>query len=285
MLQYLFQQWIRQAAQQKLMEAVATAAQERAGGKLPSDDTPATPCHTALLFALGIEAAGVMDAALDLYTTRNATFVEHLGPWLGRQVCVAEIGTGHDSAARATADLIAIHQPAWVVSAGFAGGLVDDLRRGHLLMADTIVTESGDEMSVGFKMSPEALAQTPKLHVGRLVTVDRIVKTPAEKRAVAQQTGAVACDMETAAIAAACHATRTRFLSVRVVSDAVDDELPPEIERLMQSKTLARQLGAATGAIFKRPSAVKDMWRLREDAIRYSDRLAKFLAGIVPQLD
>jgi hypothetical protein len=71
---------------------------------------------------------------------------------------------------------------------------------------------------------------------------------------------------------------------VRIISDAVDDELPPEIERLVQSKTLARQLGAATGAIFKRPSAVKDLWQLREDAIRLSDRLARFLAGVVEQL-
>ena len=266
------------------MAAVATAANERAGGKPPEDDTPATPTHTAILFALGIEAAGVIDAALDLYTTRNATFTEHVGPWLGRQICVAEIGAGYDSASQAASDLIAIHRPAWVISAGFAGGLVEGLPRGHLLMADSIVNEFGDELSVGFKMDPAVLAQTPKLHVGRLVTVNNIVKTPTEKRALAQRTGAIACDMETAAVAAACHAARTRFLSVRIISDAVDDELPPEIERLMQSKTLARQIGAATGAIFKRPSAIKDLWRLREDAVRYSDRLAKFLAGVVPQL-
>lgn len=266
------------------MQAVASAAQERAEGRLPDDETPATPVHTALLFALRIEAAGVLDAALDLYTTRNATFVEHVGPWQGKQVCIAEIGTGAKHAAAAAADVIAVHRPAWVISAGFAGGLVEELPRGHLLMADSILSAHGEELSVGFQLSAEALAQTPKLHVGRLVTVDRIVKTSSAKRDLAAATGAIACDMETALVAEACRAARTRFLSVRIISDAVDDELPPEIERLMQSKTLARQMGAAAGAIFRRPSAVKDLWRLREDAIRYSDRLAKFLAGVVPQL-
>jgi adenosylhomocysteine nucleosidase len=90
--------------------------------------------------------------------------------------------------------------------------------------------------------------------------------------------------METAAIAAVCRQEKTRFLSVRVISDAVDDELPPEIEKLMASKSFARQLGAAAGAIFKRPSSIKDMWKLREDAVRLSDRLATFLSGVVEQL-
>ena len=40
----------------------------------------------------------------------------------------------------------------------------------------------------------------------------------------------------------------------------------------------------AAGAIFNRPSSVKDMWNLREEAIKASDRLAKFLEGTVEQL-
>lgn len=283
MLQYLLQQWIRQAAQRKLMETVAGVARQEPD-ETAEEEGPPPPCEVAILFALNIEAAGVLDAALDLYTTRNASFVEHLGPWLSRQVCVAETGAGPHAAAKATADLIALHKPAWVVSAGFAGGLVDSLPRGHLLMADTICDQHGREMSVGFTIDEESLARSPKLHVGRLLTVDAIVKTPAAKRSLALAHDAVACDMETAAIAAVCRETQTRFLSVRIVSDAVDDVLPPEIDRLLQSKSLARQLGAATGAILKRPSAIKEMWQLREDAIRYSDRLAKFIAGVVPQL-
>jgi adenosylhomocysteine nucleosidase len=280
MLQYLLQQWIRQAAQAKLLEAMAGAGEQSEA----ADDAPPTPVQVAILFALNIEAAGALDAALDLYRTENATFVEHVGPWLGKQVCVAETGAGYAAARRATSDLIAIHKPQWVISAGFAGGLADDIPRGHFVMADTIEGESGEPLSIGFRMDPGVLANTPKLHVGKLVTVKQIVRTSAAKRALAESSGAIACDMESAAIAEACREAKTRFLSVRIISDGVNDELPKEIERLMTSRTLARQLGAATGAIFKRPAAIKDLWRLREDALKYSDRLAKFLAGVIPQL-
>jgi adenosylhomocysteine nucleosidase len=238
----------------------------------------------AILFALNIEAAGVLDSTSGLATTRNASFVEHCGGWGAKQVVVAETGVGRASAARAAVDLLSIHKPAWVVSAGFAGALNDDLKRGQFLMASSVCDLHVGELEVGFKIDPIMLQTRKNLKVGRLLTVDSVIRTEAEKRELGRRFRAVACDMETAAIAAVCRQEKTRFLSVRVISDAVDDELPPEIEKLMASKSFARQLGAAAGAIFKRPSSIKDMWKLREDAVRLSDRLATFLSGVVEQL-
>ena len=90
--------------------------------------------------------------------------------------------------------------------------------------------------------------------------------------------------METLAVADVCRREKVRFLSVRVISDALDDELPQEIERLLDQKSLASKLGAAAGAVFNRPSSVKDMWNLKEQAIQASDRLARFLASTIAQL-
>ena len=53
---------------------------------------------------------------------------------------------------------------------------------------------------------------------------------------------------------------------------------------LTRSKEPGRQAGEATGAILKRFSAAKDLWKLREDALKASDRLAKFLVSTVEQL-
>lgn len=285
MLQWLLAQYVRQVAQQQIMQAVAEAARKPAK---PEEDegVPKLParCDVAILFALNMEAVGVLDQSGEMLTTRNASFVEHVGSWRHRQVVIVETGIGRVAAARAAADLIVLHKPAWVVSAGFAGALVDGLPRGDLLMADTVIDKHDSELSVGFKIEPHILQQNRRLHVGRLITVDEVVRTEADKRALGKKYNAVACDMETAAIAEVCRQEKTRFLSVRVISDAVDDQLPREIERLMQQKTLAKQLGAAAGAILKRPSAVKDLWQLREDALKYSDRLAKFLGGVIEQL-
>ena len=73
-----------------------------------------------------------------------------------------------------------------------------------------------------------------------------------------------------------------RFLSVRIISDGLDDRLPPEVERMLDQHSLAGKLGAATRAIFQRPGSVKDMWKLQEIAHRASDRLANFLVGRDP---
>jgi adenosylhomocysteine nucleosidase len=120
--------------------------------------------------------------------------------------------------------------------------------------------------------------------VGRLLTVDSLLREPAERRLLAEKHGAIAVDMESFAVAEACRASGVAFMAVRIISDAVDDELPPEIEHLLAQKSFAGKLGAATGAILKRFSAAKDLWKLREDALKASDRLAKFLGGIMDQL-
>ena len=74
-------------------------------------------------------------------------------------------------------------------------------------------------------------------------------------------------------------------LSVRAISDAttVTNDLPPEVLSLL-GPTGTTRLGAALGAIFKRPESVRDMWKLRESAHSAAGRLATFLDGIVIQL-
>ena len=111
-----------------------------------------------------------------------------------------------------------------------------------------------------------------------------IIRRPADRRRLADEHGALACDMETFGVAEVCHQRGVPPLAIRVISDAVDDELPREIEYLLAQKSLAGKLGAAAGAVFRRPSAAKDLWRLREDALKASDRLAKFLVRVIEQL-
>ena len=60
------------------------------------------------------------------------------------------------------------------------------------------------------------------------------------------------------------------FLAVRAISDAVDDELPPDIGKLLAQKSFAGQLGAALGSIFRRPAAVKDLFNLHQNALASS---------------
>ena len=72
-------------------------------------------------------------------------------------------------------------------------------------------------------------------------------------------------------------------MSVRTISDDMSADLPPEVLSVLGSTGTLR-LGAALGAVWKRPGSVKDMWNLREKASLAADRLASFLDGVVRQL-
>jgi adenosylhomocysteine nucleosidase len=291
LLRWLVNNYLRDAAQGQLQEVVAQTlrgvqpgAEPTEGAKEAAPPELAPPCDVAFIFALGIESGGLVDKLTGASATKCKTFLEHAGSIQGKEVVIAESGLGAEAAAAATADVIKFHEPAWVVSAGFAGGLADGPKRGDFLMADQVINLKGERLEVGLKLSPEAIAATKRLHVGRLLTVEKLIGTQTEKRKLGEEHQALACDMESFAVAETCRQLKTRFLSVRIISDGVDDQLPKEIERLMKQTTLGAKLGAAAKAVFSRPQSAADMWKLQDEALKASDRLAKFLLSMLPQL-
>ncbi len=300
LLRWLVNNYLRQATQGQMRGAIGDLAGQvlqpaNSDSRLPTPDSqppsesapPAEeflPCDVAFVFALGIESGGLVDLLNAAERSRQKHGTEHAGKLAGREVVIVESGVGAKAAARATSEAIKFYKPTWVVSAGFAGALDEKLRRGHIVMADEIADLSGKRLDVGLKLDAQTTSQTRGLSVGRVLTVDHIVSKPAERRRLATEHGAIACDMESFGVAEACRQHGARFMSVRIISDALDDELPPEIEQLLAQKTLAGKLGAAAGAIMRRFSAAKDLWKLREDALKASDRLAKFLVSAIQQL-
>jgi len=293
MLRWLVANFVRQHAKQHLFDAVAQAARgalgtqgagqavDEQGEPLP----PPPPAEIVFVFALPVEAGGLVDQLTESVKTQCPGFAEHAGYLAGRRVAVIESGVGCDAALSATRAAIKLHQPAWVVSTGFAGALASEPRRGHIVMADRVVDTHGQQFEIGLRMDQATIDASPGLHVGALLTVDDLIRSRDEKARLGREHQAIACDMESAAVVRACQEAKTRCLAVRIVSDGLDDELPPEIERLLDQKSVASKLGAVAGAIFKRPSSVKDMWQLQEQALKATDRLARFLVGVMRQLD
>jgi len=294
LLRWLVNQYLQDGAQGKVRDVVngfVRSAVAPAGQ--PTTDRPATgqptepsadfvPTDIAFVFALGVESGGLVDLLKGVQTARQPHGMEHAGKLADKEVVIVESGVGGKAAARATAEAIKFYQPQWVVSAGFAGALDERLHRGHILMADEVANSTGERLAVGMKINPQTAGKG--LHVGRLLTVNELVRTPEQRRRLADEHAAMACDMETFAVAKTCAERGVKLLSVRIISDAVEDELPPEIEALLAQKTLVGKLGAAAGAVLKRFSAARDLWQLREDALKASDRLAKFLVGTIQQL-
>jgi adenosylhomocysteine nucleosidase len=151
-------------------------------------------------------------------------------------------------------------------------------------MADEVVDSHGHHIPVDLHVKRESLEHNPGLRVGRLLTLDLPLHSAEEKHRLGQNHDVLACDMETLGVARACQSRQVPFLSVRIISESVHDELPKGLERMREQKSLAGKLGAAAGALWNRPGTIKEMWQLKEDAFRASDRLAKFLAGVVANL-
>ncbi len=284
MWQSLLRNYLLGQAQQRMRQS----AMQAAGDAMQGADTAAKDgppqrepevCHVGLVFALPIEAGGFIDKLSGSIKTAGAGFVAREGGLAGRRMVAIESGAGREHAAQATEALILGHRPQWVISTGFAGALDERLKQGDILMADSIADDSRRQLAIDFKMPPG-----PHLHVGRLLTVDRVIDDPGEKRSLGTKHGALAVDMETLAVADVCSREKVRFLSVRVIIDEVDRRLPRDIDVLVKKKSTAGRLGAAAGAIMRRPSSVKDMWQLKEDALVASESLAKFLVGIIGQL-
>ena len=283
-LRHLLHQWLRTTAAQKVRETVAEAAREKIAamnepGEAADEDVP---CDVGVVFALGIEAGGLVDLMESVVTARAPGFVARRGLLRGRRIILIESGAGAARAARATEALIEAHRPAWVVSAGFAGGLRPGIARHDIVVADAVCNAENREIATDWSIDPTTLPG--RVHVGPVLSVDEIVRLPGEKQALGKRYGALAVDLESFAAAEVCQRRSARFLSIRILTDAMDEQLPTDVQRLTDQPSTAARFGAALGAVWRRPSSFKDMMALHETALVGSDRLAKFLAGVTEQL-
>lgn len=243
-------------------------------GRPGQGETPRPAAALGIVFALDIEADGLTPHARNHEVLRTAPGLAiHTGTIGGCRVAWTVAGVGVAAAAAGTALLVAGHRPRLLVTAGFAGALDPAFGRGALVVIDRVL-RAGEP--------PLELAALPPLTGARgtIVTVDRPVADPAAKRALRESTGAALVDMESHAVASAGVTHGIPCVGIRVVSDAADERLPPEVAALARPQSPWRRLGAAVGGIGRRPGAVVDLWRLWEHAVVDSRRLGTALAEL-----
>ncbi len=130
-------------------------------------------------------------------------------------------GMGQKNAAENLRQALASARPGLVLTCGFAGGLNPSLAVGD------VVFEADDERRAGEKLIA-AGAFRAKFHCAEQVAV-----TAADKRALRESTGADAVEMESGVIRAICREMNIPAATVRVISDAANEELPLDFNALM----------------------------------------------------
>jgi len=235
------------------------------------------PCAAAVVFAMAIEADAFAARARETVDFQAGDLTIFEGVIADRRVAWCVGGAGASAATRATRLLIAGHRPGIVVTAGFAGGLDATLARGTVVRPSRAVTAADGP--------PLALAAPQGSAAGlTIVSVDRVVATVAAKRDLAAASGAALVDMETHAVAAAARDAGLPCAGIRVISDDASQDLPREIAALVQPQSGMRRLGAALGAIGRRPRAALDMWSLWEHAVIDGRTLAAALEAFLLEL-
>ena len=172
------------------------------------------------------------------------------GKLAGRDVILVCCGVGKVNAAACAAEMIMRYSPAAVINTGVAGGLADGMRVGDIVVADGAVEhdldygELGDERGMIFfpdgreekrlaadEKTADALylaANKAGLAVRRGVVAsgDVFVSDSKIKQDIVATFGAIACEMEGAAIAHVCRLFGTPFGILRSISDCANEDSP-----------------------------------------------------------
>jgi len=141
----------------------------------------------------------------------------------GALVCIS--GIGYLAAAEGALALVAGGATA-LMSWGMAGGLDPSLPPGSLVLPDAVSSPDGCVFPTNREWRDRLSSLLAAAVRGTIVTTPGAVESAGEKAKLFRGTGAVAADMESAAIAKVAADRGLPFVAVRVIVDAANDELP-----------------------------------------------------------
>ncbi|MBI4300875.1 MAG: hypothetical protein HY677_07035 [Chloroflexi bacterium] len=191
----------------------------------------------AFLSALERELAELKKGMDDrgLRKLRMATVAE--GSVSGRHVLLVTTGVGRRRATQAAEDLLEAYAPEAVVSLGYGGALVPDLRAGDLVVSPRIRLAETSETVVSYPSDSRLLdlasrAGSGPIHFADGVTAAMVIATEEAKQGLAHRWSAAVVDMESYWVAETAAARGVPFLAVRAISDTLEDKLPDLVKMI-----------------------------------------------------
>jgi len=173
-------------------------------------------------------------------------------------------GIGRDAAAAAARTLLGLNIEA-LVSWGTAGALSPVIRSGNLLLPEKILTADGRffETDKAWLARIKQTLQPASLtiHTGHMTETREILTGAAAKQALHLRTGALAADMESAAIMENASAGRVSCIAIRTVVDEASMSIPEPVIRNMDRYGRPQLAGLIWG-IFRSPRFIGELYRL-----------------------
>lgn len=259
---------------------------------------PARP--VGLVVAVQEEAQAVLSSLLPRTRGKLGRFPFWRGPLGRREVAMIQSGPGLAAAEEATRLLVERQGPNLLMAVGLCGGLAADQQVGDVLVASRLLTPSGP-----IEVDPRVLevarrAGTAFREAGRavegggtarqeyrwaeavVVSRDRVLVTAAEKRREAES-GAQAVDMESSAVAGVALEKELPWISVRVVSDTVLEDLPLDFNQFTDPLGQPQRLRILLEGL-KSPRILGQLLTLERTTRRIGQVLVKYLEILLPEM-
>ena len=197
-------------------------------------------------------------------------------------------GIGPDRARAAAEELLETTEPSEitaVLSVGVAGGLTNDMRRPALALPTQLRRQSDQAEwnldSPLYRRVQRTLDQADFYWRPAIsITTPHVLFTRPEKLAAAE-TGAQIVQMEDSEWAEACESAEVPFLALRVVLDALDDDIPVEFGQWRRDVPTAMDI--TLGAI-RRPRLLRELAELGLQRRAALQELERALTVLIPTL-
>ena len=244
--------------------------------------------RVAILAASGRELAPARAALGTVERRRLGSFGYEVGHVGGVEVHLLNTGMGSAAAVAAAQAVLSEAALDAVVSTGYAGAL-GPAGIGELIVGTEVLNWTKEKPRTRLRTDPVLLAMAREAvesaqtawSQGSVVTVDNIMWRATEKQALGRVSGAIAVDMESAAIAQAAATAGVPFLLVRAISDRAQDDLPMDFNLWLAP--WGRVRGAAQ--MFLHPSILRSLLRMKRHVEQGSQNLARFFKAFFVVLD
>jgi adenosylhomocysteine nucleosidase len=204
---------------------------------------------------------------------------EEAGPFkqvCGNNVRVFLTGIGRENAEKAAREFLSSYTPSLLMTCGFAGGLIPELKIGDVIFQIPTVGVTGDMVYADVRSKLTAAGARE----GKVFCADRIAVTAADKKKLREDTGADAAEMESGAVQAVCKEKGIPCVTVRVISDTSEQDLPMDFNKFMKAdKSL--DMSALMMAVAKAPWKMGALMELQRNTKLAAQRLADMLAQII----
>jgi adenosylhomocysteine nucleosidase len=190
--------------------------------------------------------------------------------WLkGAPAVLAANGPGPKLAARA-AEVVRKHQELnGLVSTGFCGALSPALEPCDIFVATEI-------LGVAHALSVPRSHSCERHKIGKLLSIDRVVSTAAEK-ADLRQTGADAVEMEAAAVSLSAAEWKIPFYCIRVVTDTSAESFLLDFNRMRDADGRFSRTRIMAAALRHPGSVLPELLKLNKRCKGASQALGDFL--------